>query len=166
MDAGLDTGPVIAQARRRLAGDETTPDLEADLAQLAAGLLTDNIDAWLGGTAWPRAQVDTDATITRPLRRSDGQLDASKSADELERQVRAYQPWPGTFFETREGRIIIWRARVARGSAVPGTIVDGPAIATAEGLLELVEVQPAGGRRMSGVDLVRGRPGLVGSVIG
>jgi len=166
MDAGLDTGPVLAQGRRRLAGNETTPDLEADLAALAGSLLTENIDAWIGGTAWPKEQEDAVATITRPLRRSDGQLDPSKTAAELERQVRAYQPWPGTFFESPEGRIIIWSARVSRGAGIPGTIVDGPALATSDGLLELLEVQPAGGRRMSGTDLVRGRPGLVGSVIG
>jgi methionyl-tRNA formyltransferase len=166
MDAGLDTGPVIAQAHRRLTGTETTPDLEADLAQLAVSLLTDNIDAWLGGTAWPQEQADAAATITRPLRRSDGRLDPSKTAAELERQVRAYQPWPGSFFESGQGRVVVWQARPAGGSATPGTIVDGPALATADGFLELLEVQPAGGRRMSGAELLRGRPSLVGSLAG
>jgi methionyl-tRNA formyltransferase len=61
--------------------------------------------------------------------------------------------------------VVIWRARVASGSAPVGTLVDGPAIATADGLLELVEVQPAGGRKMSGEELLRGRPRLVGAVI-
>ncbi|MEP7158172.1 MAG: methionyl-tRNA formyltransferase [Chloroflexota bacterium] len=165
MDAGLDSGPLIAQARRRLAGSETTPDLEADLAQIAASLLTDTLDAFLGGIAWPTPQDESAATFTRPLRRSDGRLDPSKSAAELERQVRAYQPWPGTFFETTDGRVIVWTARVIGGSAALGTIVDGPAIATSDGILEFVEVQPAGGRRMSGSDLLRGRPGLVGSSV-
>jgi methionyl-tRNA formyltransferase len=165
MDAGLDTGPVVAQVRHSLSGKETTPDLEADLAELAASLLTDRLDDFLGGSAWPTEQDESGATVTRALHRSDGLLDPSKSAAQLERQVRAYQPWPGTFFETTDGRVIVWKAQVARGSAAPGTIVDGPAVATSDGLLELVEVQPAGGRRMSGAELVRGRSGLIGSVI-
>jgi methionyl-tRNA formyltransferase len=60
---------------------------------------------------------------------------------------------------------VIWQARATEGDAAPGTVVEGPAIATTDGLLELVDVQPAGGRRMSGKDLVRGRAGLIGSVI-
>lgn len=167
MDAGLDTGPVVAQARRRLTGDETTPELETTLAQLAASLLRDRLDAFLAGEAWPTAQEESDATVTRPLRRSDGRLDSSKTAAELERQVRAYQPWPGTFFDTPVGRVIIWRSLPIDGAAAQGTIVNGtnPAIGTADGLLELLEVQPAGGRRMSGSEFVRGRPELIGSVV-
>jgi methionyl-tRNA formyltransferase len=104
-------------------------------------------------------------TLTRPLRRSDGRLDPHRDAIDLERQVRAYQPWPGTFFETPDGRVVVWRARAGDGGGPPGMIVDGPAIATTDGWLELLEVQPAGGRRMSGEELIRGRPQLIGSVI-
>ena len=169
MDAGLDTGPVVAQAQRPLTGDETAPELELDLARLAATLLTDRLDAFLAGTAWPTPQDESGATLTRPLRRADGRLDPSKTAAELERQVRAYQPWPGTFFETPEGRVIVWRASAIPGSADPGALVPtasgNPALGTTDGLLEMVEVQPAGGRRMSGAELVRGRKGPIGSVI-
>ena len=165
MDAGLDSGPLIAHRRFPLTGRETSPELEHDLAQVAADLLAESLPKWLNSVLVPLAQVEEGMTLTRPLRRSDGRVEPTRSAIDLERQVRAYQPWPGTFFETPEGRVVIWQARVARGDAAPGTIVDGPAIATADGLLDLVEVQPAGGRRMSGEELVRGRPALIGSVI-
>jgi methionyl-tRNA formyltransferase len=72
----------------------------------------------------------------------------------LERQVRAYQPWPGSFLEIGGGRVVVWRARVA--DAMPA---HGLGLPTADGVLELVEVQPAGGRRMAAADYVRGRVG-------
>jgi methionyl-tRNA formyltransferase len=165
MDAGLDSGPLIKQRRLRLKGTETAPELEQALAQAAAELLTVSLPAWLNGELLPMPQETDGMTLTRPLRRSDGRLDPGRDAIDLERQVRAYQSWPGTFFESTDGRVVIWKARAVDGQAPPGAIVDGPAIATADGLLELLEVQPAGGRRMSGEELVRGRPGLIGSVI-
>jgi methionyl-tRNA formyltransferase len=165
MDAGLDSGPVIAQRRVPLTGGEISPELERDLAGVAAELLAASLGPWLNDELVPRAQPNEGMTLTRPLRREDGRLDPSKSAEELERQVRAYQPWPGTFFDTSEGRVVVWQARVASGSSSPGTIVDGPAIGTADGLFELLEVQPAGGRRMSGSELLRGRPQLAGAIV-
>jgi methionyl-tRNA formyltransferase len=165
MDAGLDSGPLIKQRRLTLRGVETAPELEHALAEVAAELLAVSLPLWLNSELLPLPQDEEGVTLTRPMRRSDGRLNPNLDAIDLERQVRAYQPWPGTFFETADGRIVIWRARVGDGDGSPGTILDGPAIATADGSLELLEVQPAGGRRMSGDELVRGRPGLVGSVI-
>ncbi len=166
MDAGLDSGPLIAHRRVGLDGTETAPELEDMLAALAGEVVTASVPAWLAGDLVPLAQAEEGVTLTRPLRRSDGHLDSSKTADELEREVRAYQPWPGSFFETHDGRVIVWKSRITPGDAPPGRIVAGPALATAEGLLELVEVQPAGGRRMSGEEFVRGHPGLIGSIVG
>jgi methionyl-tRNA formyltransferase len=166
MDAGLDSGPLVKQRRFPLKGTETAPELERALAEVAAELLAVSLPAWLNSELLPLPQEEEGMTLTRPLRRSDGKLDPHRDAIDLERQVRAYQPWPGTFFESTDGRVVIWKARAIDGAATPGTIVDGPAIGTADGLLELLEVQPAGGRRMSGAELVRGRSGLIGSVIG
>ena len=108
--------------------------------------------------------------MTRPLRREDGRLDSSRSAVDLERQVRAYQPWPGAYLETAEGRLIVWRAGVApeeHGDVVGrivGTRDGGIAVATGEGRLVLETVQRAGGRPMAGPELRRGRPDLLGGV--
>lgn len=181
MDAGLDTGPIIAQQRLPLDGTEIAPELERRLAEVAAGLLADNLDPWLAGELAARAQPDEGATLTRPLSRRDGRLDPALPAEILERQVRAYQPWPGSFLETAEGRLIVWRARAipgmpdsARGRPQPGRLVAlgsleramGLGLVTADGLLELLEVQPAGGRRMSAAELLRGRPTVIGSDAG
>jgi methionyl-tRNA formyltransferase len=165
MDEGLDSGPLIKQRRVTLNGIETAPEVEATLAKVAAEVLSASLPAWLNGELLPLPQEESGMTLTRPLLRSDGRLDPSRSADELARQVRAYQPWPGTYFETADGRIVIWRARARGGDANVGQIVEGPAIGTGDGLLDLLEVQPAGGRRMTGEELVRGRPGLSGSII-
>jgi methionyl-tRNA formyltransferase len=172
MDAGLDSGPLIAQRRLALDGTEGAPELEARLARMAAALLADTLDDWLAGRLAAVPQLASEGvTMTRPLRRVDGRLDAGRSAAELERQVRAFQPWPGSFVETDAGRLVVWRAEVVADgpAAAPGTILadgDGLAIATAGGCLRLVEVQPAGGRRMDGAALRRGRPTLAGSRIG
>jgi methionyl-tRNA formyltransferase len=117
------------------------------------------------------AQSADGVTLTRPLRRDDGRLDPGAGIDFLDRQIRAYQPWPGTFVDTVEGRVKIWDARPleAGSSRTPGQMVRLPAnrlaLAARDGLLELVEVQPAGGRRMTGAELLRGRPALAGSSV-
>jgi methionyl-tRNA formyltransferase len=177
MDAGLDTGPIVDQRVIELDGNETAPELEARLAALAAGLLADSLPAWLAGSIAARPQPTAGATMTRPLRRADGRLDPARPAYLLERQVRAYQPWPGSYLETVAGRLIVWRSRVVSAEeAAPASAGRLAALATADGAgglvlgtssgaLELVEVQPAGGRRMSGVELLRGRPQLAGSAV-
>ena len=165
MDAGLDTGPIVAQARIPLAGDETTPLLEETLEVEAAGLLTRFLGPWLRGKISASPQPEAGATVTRPLRREDGRLDLRRPAAELERQVRAYQPWPGSFVETDLGRLIVWRAESANGSTPEGTF-DETGLGAGDGSrLRLREVQPAGGNRMSWDAFVRGRPAIVGSSI-
>lgn len=169
MDEGLDTGPIVASERWPLVGTETAPDLEASAAAAAARLLRASLPGWLDGSIVPRPQPETGATLTRPLRREDGALEPGRGVDLLERQVRAYQPWPGSFLESVAGRLLVWRATAAGGPAegqVPGTLVpngSGLALVAADGLLELDEVQLAGRRRMRGDELRRGHPELVGS---
>jgi methionyl-tRNA formyltransferase len=170
MDAGLDTGPVIDRRAWALAGTETAPELEARAAGEGAALLAEVIGPYLRGERRPTPQ-DGEATLTRPLRRDDGRLDPTRSAVELERQVRAYQPWPGSFVETSTGRLAILRAAVGAGSAddpVGALVADdgGLALATADGRLLLVEVRPAGGRPMTGAAYRRGRPGVIGRIVG
>jgi len=167
MDAGLDTGPIIAVERAILAGDETAPALEARLAITAAGILARSIDPWLDGDLEVTPQPADGATLTRPLRRADGRLDPSLPATGLERQVRALLPWPGTFAETDGDRLVVLAARVAPGEPddEPGRIVPdaaGLALATSSGRLVLDEVQPAGGQPMTGEEYLRGRPRILG----
>jgi methionyl-tRNA formyltransferase len=171
MNEGLDTGPIVAAVSWPLAGDETAPGLESRTAAAGAELLRRSLAGWLAGTLPARAQDEGAATLTRPLRREDGRLDPGRPAAELERRVRAFQPWPGSFVETVGGPLKIGRAeaRPARpadvGSLAPGVFGPGPdlRLGTADGELALLEVQPAGGRRMTGAELILGRPALPGS---
>lgn len=166
MDAGLDTGPIVATDRLALHGTETADGLEAHLAKIAADLVTRSVGPWLAGDLPGVPQPADGATLTRPLRRDDGRLDGALPAHALERRVRAYRPWPGTFIDTPAGRIAVHAAHVdaARPGDEPGALVahgDGLALAAVDGRLVLDAVQPAGGRPMSGPALRRGRPGLV-----
>lgn len=170
MDAGIDTGPIVAQRKRPLTGLDAAPELESDLARAAAELLGESLAAWLDGRLAATAQPSEGLSLTRTLRREDGRLDPGRSAEILERQVRAYQPWPGSFVETADGRVIVWRSAVVPDLVEPAGLVvglhdGGLGLSTANGVLELLEVQPAGGRRMSGVELVRGRPSLIGAQV-
>jgi len=171
MDAGLDTGPIVAQVRLPLTGTETSPELEDRLAGLAAALLGDHVGAWIRGELPATSQREDGASLTRPLRREDGRLDASRSATALDRQVRAYLPWPGSFVEVDGvGRLIVDDATI--GPAEPGDVAgrlvadgDGLALATPDGRLRLGRVRVAGRKPMSSADLRRGTSGLVGSVV-
>jgi methionyl-tRNA formyltransferase len=162
MDAGLDTGPVVARVDVPLAGDERAPDLELRLAQIAAELLDRSLGPWLRGELAAEPQPDEGVELTRPLRREDGRLDPAQPAAELERRVRAFQPWPGTFLEEGGERLVVSAASVARTEPGdrPGAILRHgrlPALATADGRLVLLQVTPPGRRPMSGEDWLRGR---------
>ncbi len=162
MDEGLDTGPIVAVEHVPLAGDETAPVLEARLAELAADLLDRSLGPWLRGELAAIPQAAAGSTLARPLRRADGRLDPSEPAAALERRVRAYLPWPGTFVELDGERLVVTAATVAPAEPgdMPGRLVrhaDRPALATADGRLVLEAVTPPGRRPMSGADWLRGR---------
>jgi methionyl-tRNA formyltransferase len=171
MDEGLDTGPIVAQERWPLAGTETAVALEAEAARRGAAIVRRTLAGWLAGTLVAIPQGASGVTLTRPLRRDDGRLDPARPATELERQVRAYVPWPGSFLETDDGRLIVHEAEVVPGAAgdQPGRIVadgEGLALTTANDRLRLRRVQLAGRRAMDAVSLRRGAPELVGRTVG
>jgi len=174
MDAGIDTGPIVAQERTPVEKDETTPQLEGRLAALGADLLTRTLEPWLAGTLRARPQPASGASTSPVLRREDGRLAWDSDAAALERRVRALQPWPGTFTGSPIGRLVVWRAAATLAPTeppdvdrpAPGTVVPagrGLAVTCGGGVLELLEVQLAGHRRMGGQDLRNGHPELVGA---
>jgi methionyl-tRNA formyltransferase len=135
-----------------------------------AALLRDTIDAWLDGTAAASAQPAEGATVTRPFRREDGRLDPSRPARELERQVRANEPWPGTFVDTGLGRVAVLVAGAAetQDGDTPGLLVeeDGRlALATSEGRLVFEEAKREGRRPTGGREFLRGQGRLLGTHI-
>ena len=170
MDAGIDTGPIVAARSWPLAGTERGPELEAAAAATGAALLGEVIGPWLDGAMEAQPQESAGASLTRPFKRADGRLDPARPARELERRVRAYAPWPGTFVDTDLGRVVVHRASVADGR--PGDNAgrlmehDGRlALATSEGRLVFEEAQREGKRAVSGVEFLRGQPTLVGTVV-
>jgi methionyl-tRNA formyltransferase len=168
----MDAGPIVAMEPMEVRPDDTAATLEERASAAAAGLLSRALPEWLAGRLAARPQPAEGVTVTRPLRREDGRLDPTRSAAELERQVRAYQPWPGGYLELGEGRLIVCRAHVGpsevgdhRGRLVAAGR-DGLALATSAGRLLLDEIQLAGRKRGSAAELRRGHPGLVGASVG
>jgi methionyl-tRNA formyltransferase len=170
MDEGVDTGPIVAQQRVAIPPGVSAPELEARLATVAPDLLERSIGPWLRGTLVATPQSADGVTVTRVLRREDGRLDPARPAAELERIVRAYRPWPGAFVVGPLGRLSVLEAAVGpsvEGDLEGALVADdgGLALATADGRLRLLSVQPAGGREMSGSAYRRGRPAVVGAMV-
>lgn len=168
MDEGIDTGPIVAERRWRLEGRERAPELEARAAAEGAALLRETIHAWLEGRLVARPQPAEGASVTRPFRREDGRLDPSRPARELERQVRANQPWPGTFVDTGVGRVAVLAASVTpeRPGDTAGLLVDDDgrlAMASSEGRLVFEEATREGRRPSAGREFLRGQRRLVGT---
>lgn len=162
MDEGLDTGDVYCSAKLSIAADDTTGSLTPKLAKLGAQLLVDNFLAIVSGKLLPTPQDSTKATLAPPLHREDGKLDFRKSAQELERRVRAMQPWPGTFFLRNGDRIQVHRAHVVEHHCpTAGTVVaadnQGVVIACSHDVLALDEVTPAGRKKMPASSWAVGR---------
>jgi methionyl-tRNA formyltransferase len=162
MDPGVDTGPVLSQRALPINPDDTGGSLSRRLADLGAELLLETLPAWIKGSLQPQRQDDAAATYAPMLKKEDGRLDFSRSADWLARQVRAYHPWPGTFILWDGQPLKVLKAHAiddptgaAKSSgqvfASSTTIAGGlPAVRCAHGLLVIDELQPAGKRPMSG----------------
>jgi methionyl-tRNA formyltransferase len=165
MDAGVDTGPILSQERTHIKPDETSGELSQRLAEIGAELLLRTLPGYISGEIFPKFQDDEAATYAPMIRKSDGLLDFTKAAEELARQVRAYNPWPSSFLIWDNSRLVIHKAHAIEHSGKdPGTIFEWqqyPALATSEGLLLLELVQPAGRKAMSGKAFLRGTPSFI-----
>ena len=154
MDPGLDTGPMLSQRATAIQADDTAESLESRLAVLGAQLLQETLPAYLTGSLIPQAQPEDGDTYAPLMRKEDGLLDFSKPALQLERQVRAYNPWPGCFTYVDGAMFKVHRAEVADMVSLEPrqmAVVDGyPAVGAADGALLLREVQPSGKKSMDG----------------
>ncbi len=170
MDEGMDTGPILAQARLSIAPQDDQGSLTEKLAYLGADLLLETLPRWLKGEIAPQPQEEDKATYTKILRKEDGLIDWSMSSVEIWRQVRAYNPWPSAYTYWKGRLLKVWRARPVRGEEKePGLVVvrkGDVAVVTGEGLLVLEEVQLAGKRGMGIAEFLRGQRGFVGSRLG
>ena len=165
MDVGMDTGGILAQAPLDIGPEDTAASLTLRLAPLGAALLLDMLPGYLNGDVKPVAQDESRVTLAPLLKKEDGRLDLTRSAAELERQVRAFDPWPGTFLEWEGRRLSILRADVFDATGLPVGAVTRqggfPAIGTARGQLILRQVQPAGRQPVPGDAFLRGTPAFV-----
>lgn len=159
MDAGLDTGPVLSQRAVRIEPDETAGSLFEKLSVLGASLLIDTLPGYLAGEIRPRPQPEEGMTYAPMMKKEEGRLDFSQPAEDLERKVRAFNPWPGTYFEWDGNLLKVHRAGTHPGGMREGErlVVDGlPAVGTSDGVLLLEEVQPAGKKPMEGKAFLSG----------
>jgi methionyl-tRNA formyltransferase len=176
MDEGMDTGPIIAQHAVAIAGDQTGGSLTKLLAEQGAELLIEILPAWLAGQIDPQAQDDRLATTTHLLKKQDGKIDWTQPAQEIERQVRAFSPWPGTFSHGPRGQIKILTVEVADEASRPASGLSGPGtvfqhhkqilVVTGAGTIRLLAVQPAGKKVMPAEAMINGQPELLGAQLG
>ena len=160
MDTGLDTGPILNQRAIPIADVDTAGSLSEKLARLGADLLIETLPDYFSGQLRPRDQPTEGVTHAPLLKKADGELDLAKSAEELERQVRALLPWPGAFIRWKGATLKIHGAHALDGSSTEsGTRIEyegKPGISTGKGVLILDELQPAGKKVMSGDQFLRG----------
>ena len=173
LDEGMDTGPVISQREYALAGRETAGPLTEALFQLGAEVLLDCLPSWITGRLAARRQDEAQATVTRKLQRSDGNADWLLPATALERQSRAYNPWPGLFTHW-QGQVlklleVVPLPVAASTHAGPGQVLQLTAgetavgVSTGEGVLGLITIQLEGRRPQSAGDFLRGYPNFLGA---
>ncbi len=160
MDVGLDTGPMLSMKRIRIKPDDTAGSLFDALSTLGADLLIETLPVYMDGKIAPEPQPEDGATYAPMLKKEDGRLDFNQSAIELERRIRAMNPWPGAWFEWNGNLLKVSRGVVneGRGKEVGSRlIVDGrPAVRCADGILILDEVQPPGKKVMPGKAFLSG----------
>ncbi|MBT8084837.1 MAG: methionyl-tRNA formyltransferase [Woeseia sp.] len=170
MEAGLDSGPVYATIEVPIGAETTAGDLHDALAAAGGQLLADCLPDIASGRLLPEPQCDDDVSYAGKISSADSNLDWGKTAQQLERQVRAYNPVPGARFYLRDELIKCWRSAVVANvdGGAPGTVVaagkSGVDVACGSGVLRLQEVQRAGRRRISGAELAA-QESLVGRLL-
>ena len=163
MEAGLDTGPMLLKGETLVSG-KTAGVLTQEIAELGAQLMVQV----LGDLAAypPVVQPDEGVTYAAKIDKAEARLDVSQSAAQVERQVRAFNPMPGAFFELKGERLRVHAAEMIAGSAEPGTILDDQlTIACAEGAIRPTIIQRAGRPAMPIEDFLRGFVVAPGTVI-
>jgi methionyl-tRNA formyltransferase len=163
MDAGLDTGPMLLRQSVPIAADTTTAHLHDALADIGAKLILQA----LANPPTPVPQPEEGATYAPKLTRDDGRIDWSESANAIDRRVRAFDPWPGTFTLLGGSLLKVLAVRPAEGHGAPGTVLDGAlTVACGHGAIRLTRVQLPGRAALDADAFLRGHPVQSGTVLG
>ncbi|HTX86877.1 MAG TPA: methionyl-tRNA formyltransferase [Candidatus Nanoarchaeia archaeon] len=177
MDKGLDTGPIIAQMRVNILKDETAETLHDELAALGAKMLPETLKAFALGVMKLKPQDEKLATYARELKKEDGRIDWKRPAVEIERAVRAYTPWPGTYTELKDKKekrknikiIGVENLTLPINKFKIGEIFlaeNKLAVQCGDGALVIKKLQLEGGKPMTAEEFLRGHADLVGTILG
>ncbi|WP_036820432.1 methionyl-tRNA formyltransferase, partial [Photobacterium sanctipauli] len=163
MDIGLDTGDMLKIATLPIEATDTSATMYEKLANLGPDALIDCLADIANGTAVATKQDDEQANYAKKLSKEEAKIDWTMDADAIERCIRAFNPWPMSYFTVAEQNVKVWRAEVeadTQGKA-PGTILSadkqGIVVATGKGALRLLEIQPPGKKAMQAQDLLNSR---------
>ncbi len=175
LDEQVDHGPVLAQEKIHIKHDDTYLTLEPKLAELGANLMEKILTDFMAGKIEPKKQDDSQASFCRKITKQDGKIDWQKPAVEIERQIRAFIKWPGsfTFYRRNENQEIL---KITKSAVIEGDfgkncglvqkLSNGEIfVVCGSGALELKKVHPAGSNVMDIDAFVRGRPDFVGQVL-
>jgi len=173
MDAGMDTGPVLARAAVSIAPRDTTGSLTGKLSLVAARLLQEVLVRWLRGEIEPRSQNNAAATYSRQFSKEDGKITWRQPAADIWRQVRAFSPWPGcyTVWQGKKLRFVeavpLADERAAEAGRVIALNKEGAAfgVHTGRGTLGILQVQLEGKRAMPAEEFLRGQREFIGAVL-
>jgi methionyl-tRNA formyltransferase len=173
MDIGLDTGPMLLARALSIGPADTAASLHDRLAALGAQLVVEGLPAWVSGRLLAVPQPAEGATYAAKIDKAEAMIDWTQPAAVIERRVRAFDPFPGASFDLDGETVKLWRALALPaqpGQAAPGTCLpaaDGHwQVACGDGVLELLELQRTGGRRVPVADFLRGRPVATGTLLG
>jgi methionyl-tRNA formyltransferase len=167
MDEHMDTGDIILQRPELIRADDSSATLHDRLAKLGAELLVETIALIAEGKAPRKKQDEMLATYAKKIAKENGRIDWTRPAVEIERQMRAFNPWPSAYAQLGDLMLKIWKAEVVESvTGNPGEILTDFVVATGQGGLRVLELQPANSKRMAIDAFLRGHPVRPGTVMG
>lgn len=159
MEAGLDTGPVLAEARTPIGAEDTTADLHDRLSQMGAALIASVLARLAQGERLaPAVQAEDGVTYAAKIDKAEARIDWSRPAIEVDRQIRGLSPFPGAWTTIAGERVKLLRSRLAEGQGKAGAVLGGFTIACGEGAVEVLQAQREGKRPMPADEVLRGLP--------
>ena len=172
-DIGIDTGDMLLSASLDILPDETAGELSVRLSRLGADLLIETLKGYFDGSIVPQKQDESKMSYQGMLTREMGNIDWTKSAEEISWLARGYNPWPGTYTAWNGSTLKIWNARPSDRTtdAEPGTVIvssakEGLFVACGEGVLEITEIQAPGAKRMPPKSYLMGKKIEIGTKLG